>query len=216
MTTTIYRPITHPKRRKSLMQVEIEAHLDCLQLNPADRESLLALAQIYLREATTGEHRTLIRATIADNEDTIITVETLYWDLIDNGIDLPALERLRLGLALIAMSDGQPNMRDARRALMLLVSRARDTGIIPKDHVLAVQATASARTAPIFEKRWRRDDRQFSRFILQNLALDLMLGAGVVLAQGIPAEMRTGVILLLMLVIGIAHGTLLLRYIREN
>ncbi len=198
------------------MEVEIEAYLGCLQLNPSDRESLLALARLYLSSETSVESRDLIRSTITANENIVIVVETLYWDFIDNGVDFTPLERLRLGLALIAMSDGQPELKDARRALMFLVSRARDEGIVAKDHVREVQTIASDRVAPIFEKRWRRDNGRFNRFVLQNLLLDVLLTAGIVLAQSISEQTRTFVMVVLFVVIGLAHGSLLLRYMREG
>lgn len=215
MAVNIDRLITTTPRRKSPMDMEIEAHLGCLQLNPADRESLLALARLHLSDEATPEQRTLIRTHITGNEDALIAVETLYWDLIDNGIELEAVERLRLGLALIAMSDGQPDPRDARRAIKYLVSRAREADIVAKPHVLEIQATASTQAAPLFDKRWRRDGGRFTRFLWQNIALDVLLGAGVLLSQSLDESLRGGVPLLLLVVFGLAHLSLLLRYIRE-
>lgn len=210
-------PVTStPARRKTLMDAEIDAHLGCLQINPTDRDSLLALARFYLEPDLDAPRRATIRRAVAAHEDSRIAAEMLYWDLLEDGKDLEPEEKLRVGLALIAMTDGQPVPKDARRAITLFVSQAKDAGITARPHVEAIGAMASPEAAPLFSRRWRPDGGRFTRFVAQNVGLDVLLALGVVLAQTLPVNQRGSVTLLLLVVVGLAQVTLLLRYMRDS
>lgn len=174
-----------------------------LERAPFDSTQLVALAQFYLAAETSDSDRAALRAAVAARPELCAAFERFYRQ------DAPERDPLRhfvLGLAMIALTSGQPNPQRARAALGDLAHFARQHGIKPAPYLAEVASIAGPETAPWFLRTARR--LPFRRFVLLNallLAL-LVLGALLIEAALLPELLRT--LALLVLLAGVAAGQL--------
>lgn len=127
---------------------ELDALLAYITTHPDDYARLTALAEVYLDAATTPQTREKIRATTAAIPAVYGAYERLYRRETS---ERDPLRYFVLSLAMIAMTDGQPNPNDAVQALYELKRFARRYAIDPRPYLEEVQSIAGPRGQQLFQ-----------------------------------------------------------------
>lgn len=174
---------------------ELDALLAHITAHPDDYERLTALAQIYLDATTSDLEREKIRATTAAIPAVYQAYERLYRS---DTHEQDPLRYFVLSLAMIAMTDGQPDRGDARQALNELKRFARRYAIDPLPYLAEVESIAGPGIRPLFQQV--RSSRP--RRLLPGFAIVLLLPVFLaLLVAQLPDHLQTASAALLLLAV---------------